>query len=280
MWQKHSDQDSNKYVGEYKDDMKHGKGEFTWASGGNYKGDYIDDVKEGFGEMTWADGSVYSGTWQGGVQNGIGLMKFASGLKKAGSFKDNVMMEIITEEAVEQYEQQTKKQLPAEFKLLLTECIEELKPTDDHSPYIDKELKKNQVEEKTQPNTLLQMQEAVTSPFGRNTGVTKEMFVSQVKARDAETQYETRLSLNAKPAEDETESQLIYHDFDYVGYEVDANLNKDYDKIMQSVGKQTKLRSPAKSIILSGLTPTSQVGKGVSLPDVPKWPDKSMQKSA
>ena len=43
--------------------MKHGMGEFTWASGGNYKGEYCNDFKEGFGEMTWADGSVYSGTW-------------------------------------------------------------------------------------------------------------------------------------------------------------------------------------------------------------------------
>ncbi len=70
-------------------------------------------------------------------------MKFASGLKKAGSFKDNVMLEIITEEAVEDYEKTTKKRLPKEFKQLISEYIEEINPTDDNSPYIDKELKKN-----------------------------------------------------------------------------------------------------------------------------------------
>ena len=40
------------------------------------------------------------------------------------------------------------------------------------------------------PNTLLQMQEAATAPFGKNTGVTREMFVQKVKAKDAETQYD------------------------------------------------------------------------------------------
>lgn len=43
-------------------------------------------------------------------------MKFANGLKKAGSFKDNVMLDIITEEAVEDYEKTTKSRLPSEFK--------------------------------------------------------------------------------------------------------------------------------------------------------------------
>jgi hypothetical protein len=37
--------------------MKHGQGEFKWASGGYYKGGYIHDLKSGYGEMTWADGS-------------------------------------------------------------------------------------------------------------------------------------------------------------------------------------------------------------------------------
>ena len=31
------------YEGTYKDDMKHGYGEFSWASGNKYKGSYMDD---------------------------------------------------------------------------------------------------------------------------------------------------------------------------------------------------------------------------------------------
>lgn len=41
--------------------MKHGFGEFRWASGGYYKGHYQNDVKDGYGEMYWADGSIYRG---------------------------------------------------------------------------------------------------------------------------------------------------------------------------------------------------------------------------
>lgn len=49
------------YIGEFKDDKKHGTGEFKWATGGHFKGEYKDDLKCGFGEMTWADGSSYKG---------------------------------------------------------------------------------------------------------------------------------------------------------------------------------------------------------------------------
>jgi len=54
--------------------------------------------------------------------------------------------------------------------------------------YLEKELKQNQVEEKAQPNTLLQMQEAANAPWGKE--FTKSSYVEKVKAADAETQYE------------------------------------------------------------------------------------------
>lgn len=47
--------------------------------------------------MTWADGSVYKGTWDNGIQDGLGVMTFANGIKKAGTFKENVLMELITD---------------------------------------------------------------------------------------------------------------------------------------------------------------------------------------
>lgn len=67
--------------------------------------------------MTWGDGSVYKGTWHGGVQNGLGVMVFANGLKKAGTFKDNVLMELLTnEEMIKTHEQELKQTLPETFK--------------------------------------------------------------------------------------------------------------------------------------------------------------------
>ena len=47
--------------------------------------------------MTWADGSVYKGCWQNAIQSGLGLMTFANGVRKAGIFKDNVLVELISD---------------------------------------------------------------------------------------------------------------------------------------------------------------------------------------
>lgn len=169
--------------------MKHGFGEFRWASGGHYKGFYVKDQKAGFGEMIWADGSQYKGQWENGVQNGLGLMIFANGLKKAGTFKDNVLVELVDEGSIAKQDQR-REILPAEFKSALTDFITERNPDEDQTNYLKKELKKNQVEEKTQPNTLLIMQEAANAPWGGKTDFTKSMFIDKVKAKDVETQYE------------------------------------------------------------------------------------------
>ena len=88
--------DGNKYVGEFKDGLKHGKGKwkkqltstttpcnqydgdyvkdhkngygvFSWESGNMYKGGYKDDERDGFGEMFWTDCSIYQGEWRGGI---------------------------------------------------------------------------------------------------------------------------------------------------------------------------------------------------------------------
>jgi len=97
-WKKSStDEKTNIYEGEYHDDMKHGYGEFRWATGGHYRGEYVNDVKVGFGTMTWVDGSVFKGAWENGIQNGLGLMIFANGSKKAGFFIDNVLTELLTD---------------------------------------------------------------------------------------------------------------------------------------------------------------------------------------
>ena len=52
-----------KYVGEYKDDKKHGKGTFTWANGDRYEGEYKDGKKHGKGTYTYGSGKVKSGIW-------------------------------------------------------------------------------------------------------------------------------------------------------------------------------------------------------------------------
>jgi 1-phosphatidylinositol-4-phosphate 5-kinase len=47
--------------------LKHGLGEYRWASGNFYKGEYKFDKRDGYGQMTWADGSSFEGNWKNGV---------------------------------------------------------------------------------------------------------------------------------------------------------------------------------------------------------------------
>ena len=83
-------------------------------------------------------------------------------------FKDNVLVEILkTKDQILQTELEVGV-LPAEFKLELNNYIDELDYQEDQAKYLSRELRKNQIEELTQPNTLLLMQDAASAPWGKN----------------------------------------------------------------------------------------------------------------
>ena len=50
-----------KYVGEWKDDKRHGQGTNTWASGEKYVGEFKDGKRHGQGTNTLANGTKESG---------------------------------------------------------------------------------------------------------------------------------------------------------------------------------------------------------------------------
>ena len=57
----------DKYVGQYKDDKKHGEGTWTFADGEKYVGEWKDDKRHGLGKYTFADGRVHhDGEWENG----------------------------------------------------------------------------------------------------------------------------------------------------------------------------------------------------------------------
>ena len=45
-----------KYVGQYKDGEKHGKGTYTWSDGGTYVGEWKEGKFDGQGKETLSDG--------------------------------------------------------------------------------------------------------------------------------------------------------------------------------------------------------------------------------
>ena len=56
----------NEYVGEWKDDKRHGHGASTFVDGGQHVGEYKDGKPNGHGTYTWADGDKYVGEYKDG----------------------------------------------------------------------------------------------------------------------------------------------------------------------------------------------------------------------
>ena len=80
----------DKYVGEFKDGKSHGQGTYSYASGDKYVGEFKDDKKHGQGTYTFADGDKYFGEYRDGKRQGQGTLYAADGaVKKQGIWKDD-----------------------------------------------------------------------------------------------------------------------------------------------------------------------------------------------
>ena len=80
---------SDTYEGEFKQGNKHGKGVYSWSSGGTYEGNYLDDKASGKGVMIFPSGARYEGDWLKGVINGKGIWHYKDGTKYDGEFQSN-----------------------------------------------------------------------------------------------------------------------------------------------------------------------------------------------
>jgi hypothetical protein len=76
------------YVGEYKADMRHGRGEEIDGAGNIYNGEWQDDQKDGQGVMKYRDGSRYVGAWKKGSPKGQGTMTWSDGRVYVGEFSN------------------------------------------------------------------------------------------------------------------------------------------------------------------------------------------------
>ena len=70
-------EDGRIYYGEWKKNRIHGYGECYYKDGKKYFGFHKSDKKDGFGIFCWPDNKYYIGFWKEGKQNGIG--KFIKG---------------------------------------------------------------------------------------------------------------------------------------------------------------------------------------------------------
>ncbi|KAL9186417.1 hypothetical protein ACHAXT_005655 [Thalassiosira profunda] len=69
----------DKYVGEMKDGMMHGKGTLSYGSGDFCDGEWKNGVLDGTGKYIWAIGVSYSGQWKQNKRWGKGIMKWDQG---------------------------------------------------------------------------------------------------------------------------------------------------------------------------------------------------------
>jgi len=69
----------DKYVGEWKDDKRHGQGTYTWPNQGQHVGEYKDGNRHGQGTHTFPDGDQYVGEYKDGMWHGRGTYTFTDG---------------------------------------------------------------------------------------------------------------------------------------------------------------------------------------------------------
>ena len=63
--------DGDKYVGEWKDNKRHGQGTLIWSNGRKYVGEYKDGLPNGQGTYNLPSGQKYVGEWKDGqIWNG------------------------------------------------------------------------------------------------------------------------------------------------------------------------------------------------------------------
>ena len=82
-----------KYVGEFKNNMKHGKGKYEHIAndkfnGYTYEGEFINDKRHGYGVAKWVSGDNYSGQYVKGIPNGYGVYKFNNGDRYEGEYRN------------------------------------------------------------------------------------------------------------------------------------------------------------------------------------------------
>jgi hypothetical protein len=80
----------NKYVGAFRNGLKHGKGTATFASGSKYIGEFKDNEYHGQGTYISHNGNKYVGEYRNNKKNGQGTYTFANGNKYIGEFRNGV----------------------------------------------------------------------------------------------------------------------------------------------------------------------------------------------
>lgn len=81
---------STRYLGDWRDNRRHGRGRFTWSDGSYYEGDWENDLRHGRGLLELSNGFKYEGNWYRNIMEGKGTCVFPSGQSYQGTFRSGL----------------------------------------------------------------------------------------------------------------------------------------------------------------------------------------------
>ena len=77
-----------KYIGEFKNDLRDGKGIVYYNSGSRYEGDWKNNKMEGKGIYYYNDGNRYEGDWKNDKKEGKGIYYFNNNDREMGDYQN------------------------------------------------------------------------------------------------------------------------------------------------------------------------------------------------
>ena len=87
----------DKYVGEWRDNKRHGQGTYNYADGEKYVGEHKDNNRHGKGVYTYASGNKYTGEYKDGKMYGQGTFTYANGVEERGYHMNDEFVPTICE---------------------------------------------------------------------------------------------------------------------------------------------------------------------------------------
>ncbi|CAN1143461.1 Phosphatidylinositol 4-phosphate 5-kinase 8 [Linum perenne] len=78
------------YIGDFKGELPHGKGKYTWSDGTVYDGGWEEGKMTGKGQIQWAAGAKYEGEFSGAYLHGFGTFTRPDGSEYRGSWRMNI----------------------------------------------------------------------------------------------------------------------------------------------------------------------------------------------